>query len=60
MINLKELYIDVDNNTPLAELIEQLTLIQKAYIHIPLRLSAHIDIALEPIPEWENKKQEEQ
>lgn len=55
MVNLKELYIDVDNNTPLGELIEQLTLIQKTYASLQLRLSAHVDIALEPIPEWEKE-----
>ena len=52
MIHLKELYIDVDCDTPLNELIEQLTLIQKTYQDVQLRLAAHIDMALEPIPEW--------
>lgn len=55
MVNLKELYIDVDCDTPLNELIEQLTLIQKTYQAVQLRLAAHIDIALEPIPEWEKE-----
>ena len=55
MVNLKELYIDVDCNTPLNELIEQLTLIQKMYQAVQLRLAAHTEIALEPIPEWEKE-----
>lgn len=55
MVNLKELYIDVDCDTPLVELIEQLTLLQKTYDSLQLRLSGHIDIALEPIPEWEKE-----
>lgn len=55
MVNLKELYIDVDCDTPLNELIEQLTLIQKMYQSVKLRLAGHIDIALEPIPEWEKE-----
>lgn len=55
MINLKELYIDVDCDTPLSDLIEQLTLIQKMYQAVQLRLAGHIDIALEPIPEWEKE-----
>lgn len=57
MIHLKELYIDVDCDTPLNELIEQLTLIQKMYQAVQLRLAAHIDIALEPIPEWAKEEQ---
>lgn len=55
MVNLKELYIDVDCDTPLSELIEQLSIIQKTYNVYQLRLSGHIDIALEPIPEWEKE-----
>ena len=55
MVNLKELHIDVDNNTPLAELIEQLTLLQKTYASLQLRLSAYTEITLEPIPEWEKE-----
>ena len=55
MVNLKELYIDVDCDTPLSELIEQLSIIQKTYSVYQLRLSGHIDIALEPIPEWEKE-----
>ena len=55
MVNLKELYIDVDCDTPLNELIEQLSIIQKTYQTVQLRLAGHIDIALEPIPEWEKE-----
>lgn len=55
MIHLKELYIEVDCNTPLVELIEQLTVLQKTYESLQLRLSAHTDIALEPMPEWEKE-----
>jgi len=54
-MNLKELYVDADNNTPLEELVDGLKAIQEKF-PIPLRLCAYVEIVVEPIPKWEQKE----
>ena len=57
MINLQELHLDVDSDTPFNEFVEDIRKIKDMY-PLALKVAAHFDIVLEPIPEWEKKKQE--
>lgn len=57
MINLQELHLDVDCDTPFEEFVEEIRKIKEMY-PLELKIAAHFDIVLEPIKEWEKKKEE--